>query len=1093
MSGSGLTDVITIEIPDWWRIRTDDYPKSIKKFLPRSDKRPIAMPTGQPFDNDEEQTLAPTLSFGNYQLLEPLEKGGMGVVYRALQKNPRREVALKRIRTGIDATEEHIARFKIEVESVANFQHPNIVRVFEFGEHNGELYYSMPLINGGSLHRKLRREQRLSCRSAAEITRTLADALAYAHQRKIIHRDLKPANILFDDAQNPMIIDFGLAKRLEKLEEKRDEAPKTEEGIPIGTYRYMPPEQLKRPAEADERADIFSLGAVLYECLVGRSLYPGAEAIDIIGVLDDPTFEPARPRGHRPEIDRELEAICLKCLKWDASQRYPTARALFDDLDRYLRGDETSVLPRTPAQRLVSWCREHPAIASALATIVLVVTPLSLVVNQVLFSKSEELAKTVQQRDEAIVQLDEIVVERDRTIEERDRTIRELNTANAKLDRATRIADERRYIDRIREADRAHGALRPAEAQQILNSIRAEIEDLDQMTQFEWGYLRQVTNTDRHAIVLTHTDAVRCVTVGPDGSVLFSDSEGDIYIAKANGPSWAIQENPYQTFDGGIAEIAVGRQARRLAVGTETQGQLHLLPQRPQRESWPRAINGDPITRVAVAPNGTYVVGATESGCIGIFLENGNAIPDEGTPTEQSGHDGAIFALDVGYIHEMLYVVSGGRDGQVKFWQFDEEGAGDNCLTEVASIAFESVILSLAIHPDMGNRIVVGTQDGRLHQWHVSDGIEDGEGNEGKEDQVRLKLNSHSSVLVGHKNPLYSVAYNRNGDQLVTASEDGVVRFWNPEDLTIQQALPGHNGPVWDVSFLPSALEVNAESSKQASDLDLDRRVVSVGEDKTIRIWTQDTTGTPLDNRSLLMSPIESLSFSKDGQRLLFANGDDQIQVWDVSTREPLEPIDARQSTVTAICLEPQSGKLALLDIDGQIRILSEPEFETSIDSPLIDAKAKSIAFTPDGSSLAALTADGQLVWYDLDNLRPEAAREFQGIRGIISTADTLLATFDDGSLRAIIDREKTQVRASPFQLGTQEKFAISRNGSRWIRSNAGQVELWAALSQARILNLTPDDVENQRITQLAFSPDGQSISCGDSLGNVWIWEASER
>ena len=262
---------------------------------------------------DEEETLGPTLSFGNYDLLEPIgERGGMGIVYRAIQLNPRREVAPEAYQ---DRDRCHRGAYcAVQDRSRIGCQFSIIQTLFAYSN-------SASMTANSSIRcRSLKVEAFTASCGTSDVSRVaqLRKSSEPSLMRwptpmsgKIIHRDLKPPNILFDDAQNPMIIDFGCAKRLEA---DADEGL-TADGVPLGTWRYMPPEQAERPGEVDEKADIFSLGAVLYECLVGRPPYQAASVLDTIKHLRDPTFEPPKPREFNPEIDRDLEAICLECVK----------------------------------------------------------------------------------------------------------------------------------------------------------------------------------------------------------------------------------------------------------------------------------------------------------------------------------------------------------------------------------------------------------------------------------------------------------------------------------------------------------------------------------------------------------------------------------------------------------------------------------------------------------------------------------------------------------------------------------------------------------------------------------------------------------
>jgi serine/threonine-protein kinase len=300
-----------------------------------------------------------------YEILGVLGRGGMGVVYRARQPGLKRLVALKMIRAGGHADAHDLARFRTEAEMVARLQHPNIVQIYEVGDDQGQPYFSLEFVDGTSLKEKIGGTPQPP-REAAALARTLAEAMDYAHQNGIIHRDLKPANVLLTRDGVPKVGDFGLARRLE------EDSGQTSPGAAVGTPSYMAPEQAEgRSREAGPLADVYSLGAILYELLTGRAPFRGASVLETLQQVR--TREPVAPTQFQPGVPRDLETICLKCLAKDPAKRYASAAALAEDLRRLLAGEPILARPVSQLERTWRWCRRNPGVAGPSAAAALFV------------------------------------------------------------------------------------------------------------------------------------------------------------------------------------------------------------------------------------------------------------------------------------------------------------------------------------------------------------------------------------------------------------------------------------------------------------------------------------------------------------------------------------------------------------------------------------------------------------------------------------------------------------------------------------------------------------------------------------------------
>jgi WD40 repeat protein/serine/threonine protein kinase len=335
-------------------------------------------------------------AFGDYELLEEVARGGMGIVYRARQVSLDRIVAVKMMLFGPLGRSDFVKRFRAEASAAASLQHPNIVAIHEVGVHQGQQFFAMDFVEGESLA-KLLASGPLPARRAAGYLHTIAEAIHHAHERGILHRDLKPSNILIDTNDQPRVTDFGLARRLE------GDSELTMTGQVLGSPNYMPPEQaMSKRGKVSRRSDVYSLGAMLYHVLTGRPPFVGEALTDTLHhVLNT---EPVAPRLLNPRVPRDLETICLKCLEKEPAKRYTNARVLADELARFLNDEPIHARPVSRSERMWRWCRRRPALAGAiggallLLLILLIGGPLlTYRINQARKAESAERKRALQQ------------------------------------------------------------------------------------------------------------------------------------------------------------------------------------------------------------------------------------------------------------------------------------------------------------------------------------------------------------------------------------------------------------------------------------------------------------------------------------------------------------------------------------------------------------------------------------------------------------------------------------------------------------------------------------------------------------------------
>jgi serine/threonine protein kinase len=341
-------------------------------------------------------TRGPRISLPGYEILGELGRGGMGVVYKARQTALKRLVALKMVLTAGHASEEQVARFQVEAQAIARVQHPNIVQVYDIGEHDGQSYLALEYVDGGTLAGKIRGA--IPPLQAALMVEPLARAAHVAHQQGVIHRDLKPANILLTSDGTPKISDFGLAKQLD------DNSGWTRSGDIMGTPCYMAPEQAEgRVKQIGPATDIYSLGAILYELLTGRPPFRAATTLQTLEMVR--TQEPTPPSRVVPQIPRDLETICLKCLEKEPNKRYRSAESLAEDLRRFTTDEPILARPIGTGQRLARWVKRNSLVAALVAMTLLTTT--MLVSGFFLFfkpGKSEDDRVAAAQPTEPVVQ-----------------------------------------------------------------------------------------------------------------------------------------------------------------------------------------------------------------------------------------------------------------------------------------------------------------------------------------------------------------------------------------------------------------------------------------------------------------------------------------------------------------------------------------------------------------------------------------------------------------------------------------------------------------------------------------------------------------
>lgn len=1012
-----------------------------------SETHSLGVPIGEKQDRESTNVVRKRVFFADYELLETIgDAGGMGIVNRAVEQSfLRRTVALKRIKAGLEADEVDTQRFKIEVESVANFDHPNIIKVFHCGTHEGQLYYSMPLLEHGSLRAKLNAQRQLEQHDAASIVRDVADAIAYAHQREILHRDLKPANILFDGLGNPIVIDFGCAKRLGDLSDL------TISSTPLGTFAYMPPEQVREAGSVNETADVFSLGAILYKCVVGRAPFQGETVYETWERLVSKNYTPQRPSDANPLVHRDLEAICLKCIEKDPSRRYQSAELLVEDLDHFLAGESTSARPRTYWQRVTDWCNKKRLAVATLSLIAMV-----------------------------CVILTGLLLTNEYRVEPRSLVAPDPTTTAPSM--PTDEPDEWQYASRFSEV---YAKWQNADISSNDARLEALVQDstFDHVASWERGYLDHIVRASAPISRIVHDHPSHCIAADPSREqVAFGDAAGQVHLLRPFKSGWQSHvtlQHHSSGETGPINDLAFSSDGRLLLACTAS-GRLLLW--RDQAGIWAETESvlvdsQDSLTQIALSLDASHVVVGTESGAIYIF----NVMTKAMTYSLFDAFPDGIKKMELGFLANIpcLLIASG---GQVQIQKLD-----DNAMALVGSpktvIEWTSDISSLALDPG-GRMVAAGAANGSLLMWYL----------DAPRDQKTVELNAQSPKF-------RDVMFNRGGHLLLTADESGIVRYWNPFNGKDFGPVAGHGSPVQSATFIEPPVPRRSRWEFDGLTSLLDRsessfRFATIDADSTIQFWQKSpSTSETLVALGLPQSPVRSLACSADSRTIFCTHrsGDqNEIRSWNVKNR-------TMSSRVAFASDDEIKNFISLKRVEDDL----DDEFAVHYQSGIVEiwngfspthhqrvaSDGAAIAFTPVMDGFLALDKQRQLKRWD------KTSTDWEMIRGpIAATTDRLHGTRTSavvvdrghGVVDCLANRTSGGSEGRLMDLSAESVVAVSPEGRRVAVCNDRRtIQIRTATTDSLLMTLTE---ESGDVSALVFSPDGRLLIAGNERGEIRLW-----
>jgi WD40 repeat protein/serine/threonine protein kinase len=1041
---------------------------------------------------------------GDYQLLERVGKGGMGIVYRAWQRTANRIVALKVIRPDRleDLLPEHrdewLGRFRREGQIAARVQHDHVVPVYEVGEIEGKCFHSMRFIEGQSLSEIVRQEP-VPSRRAAAFLEPIARAVHAMHCLGIVHRDLKPRNILLDKQDRPYVSDFGLARWSESYRDL------THSGSWVGTPSYMSPEQAQNPTGVGPAGDVYSLGATLYDMLTSRPPFKAADpVITLHQVIEQ---DPVPPRKLNPAIDRDLELICLKCLRKEPERRYASAEQLADELRRYLNGEPLLNTKAVSAREHVwRWCRRQPALAAAsavAAALFLAVIGLSIGFGVHSSSAAVSIRQKQEQTAKALAK-------------------NELLKATLELERGLSLCEQ---------GDAGRGLLWlarsltsvPADA----DGLQEEAADLQRTIRLNLGAWRRHICSLKAAPVI-HQGPVNVVAFSPDGNRFLTGSwDGTVRILDAVSGKELTQFKPphFEARSWGITGAAWSPDGKTILT-VDAQGNVKLCEAGTGRLIFQlKTLAQTTVMAVAIAPDGkTLLTGSDDRSARTWDATTGAEI------RQFNGHRKAVTC--VAFSPDGKTILTGSEDNTARLWNADTS----ELLHELNG--HEAEVRAVAFCPD-GRFVATASKDNTARLWDTVTGTafnfplvhqgglfsvtfnHDGKFVlTGSEDRIaRVWHTATCKVIqsISHPSAVKAAVFSPDGNVIVTGSADNKARLWQANtDKVLGEPLE-HPSWVWSVLVSPDGRELltggndgsprlwsvarkieilrlgkrteRARYSPRMAFSPDGRVILATNGPGSARLWDAQT-GLPIGKPLVRHGTILAVAFSPDGKTVLTAGGDSKAQLWDAVTGEPLgEPLPHRH-VVSAVAYSPTDRTILTGSWDGLARIWDVNRGKLVHSLVGHQGAVWSVAFSSDGKTVLTGSADGTARLWDAAtgiSIGPPLAH-FGDVRHVIFSpgGETCLTSSKDGTARLWHTGTGAPLGHPLLHQEAIPAIAFSPTGLLVLTgSHDKTARLWDARTGKPI---GPPLVHQGMVESVAFHPDGQLFVTGSSEGKAFLW-----